>query len=181
MQTNYFLVGYTIIFYYTIIVGIRVLYISSFAVNSGSFVFLFKDKKLTKFYSSKKRKDPPPQKKTISSQKKKEKKKPPNFFQQLSQLLKELWHKQKPLNLPKKTPSFIILAISIYSYFTSFSIETLIITYLYLSGIYLVFLIYLAYLETKEENERLKRKLRLQEKNKRRKKRLTTKKKTNKK
>ena len=68
----------------------------------------------------------------------------------------QLKNKLAIIGWPNRNQLLIISLISFTAYFISNSMETLIITFLYLCLIYAVSLIYLAYVETKEENERLK-------------------------
>ncbi len=141
-------------FYYTIIVTFRVLIQQSF-LSKPFFVFPNfsqsvenKPSESTK-QKIKKRSNPSSLKKSKSPiQKKKQPKKKSVFFQ--------LKNKLAIIGWPNRNQLLIISLISFTAYFISNSMETLIITFLYLCLIYAVSLIYLAYVETKEENERLK-------------------------
>lgn len=153
-HTNYYFMLTALLFYYTIIVTFRVPIQQGF-LNKPFFVFpnFIQSSKITNKTTKNK------QKKQLSSikksnkivQKKKKSKKQPPHVNIKNYLLK--------IGKPSKNQLLIISLISFISYFISNSMETLIITFLYLCLIYTVSLIYLAYIETKEENERLKQEI----------------------
>lgn len=153
-HTSYYLMLTVLMFYYTIIVTFRVLIQQSF-LSKPFFVFPNfsqtvenKPSESTK-QKIKKRSNPSSLKKSKSPiQKKKQPKKKSVFLQ--------LKNKLAIIGWPNRNQLLIISLISFTAYFISNSMETLIITFLYLCLIYAVSLIYLAYVETKEENERLK-------------------------
>lgn len=137
-------------FYYTIIVTFRVLIQQGF-LSKPFFVFpnfSHSVKKTTK-KKVKKRHNPSTIKKSkLPIQKKKQPKK--------KSIILQIKNKFAIIGKPSRNQLIIISIISFTAYFISNSMETLIITFLYLCLIYAVSLIYLAYVETKEENERLK-------------------------
>lgn len=160
MQTNYLIVFYAIILYYTTIVSFRVLFPASFLPNLTTFMLF----STTREQNSPKKKTSSKIKQTTASKKKRKipKKLPPKPKTPLEKVLfsiKKAGAKLIYYGIPTKKQALIITIIAFFSYLISFSNETFVITYLYLCVIYLISLIYLAYIDTKEENELLKKQL----------------------
>lgn len=153
-HTSYYLMLTVLMFYYTIIVTFRVLIQQGF-LSKPFFVFpnfshsVKKTTPKTTKKKVKKRHNPSTIKKSkLPIQKKKQPKK--------KSIILQIKNKFAIIGKPSRNQLIIISIISFTAYFISNSMETLIITFLYLCLIYAVSLIYLAYVETKEENERLK-------------------------
>lgn len=160
MQTNYLIVFYAIILYYTTIVSFRVLFPASFLPNLTTFMLF----STTRERNSPKKKSSSKTSQTTTSKKKIKvpKKLPPKPKTPLERILfsiKKTGAKLIYYGIPTKKQVLVITIIAFFSYLITFSNETFVITYLYLCVIYLISLIYLAYIDTKEENELLKKQL----------------------
>ncbi|MBC9789782.1 hypothetical protein ACWOFO_13330 [Carnobacterium maltaromaticum] len=160
MQTNYLIVFYAIILYYTTIVSFRVLFPASFLPNLTTFMLF----STTRERNSPKKKSSSKTSQATTSKKKRKvpKKLPPKPKTPLERILfsiKKTGAKLIYYGIPTKKQVLVITIIAFFSYLITFSNETFVITYLYLCVIYLISLIYLAYIDTKEENELLKKQL----------------------